>query len=359
MSTHSLIKWKVIQNAIWLLFAIIAFGATAASGQTCKARMDQDSTLNNLIHPDGYETCRPGDLGPVVKVGMGPKDMILIAGAGFGGDIFDSFMSSRQLEYTMHAVTLPGNAGSPAPPMPPEGTSYAEGTWIRSAEQGILNLIDSEEMHQPIIIAHWYFSTLVALRLALDHPDIIGGVVIVSGVSRAETADPVNRPLPETLAERADYIDKYMAPKWFKTVMYDTWHDNNWRPMDYARHPLDQLLLWRQAAEPPLPVWIRFLCEVWAQDITEEFNKLAVPTLILKPGFDQSYRDANPQSYLIAFTHRCWEGVENESEFITVETIEDSRIFIMHDQPEKLDQAINKFIAGLKNDRPVTGSTKQ
>lgn len=48
-------------------------------------RTDQDSSINNLIHPEGYETCTLGELGRVTKVGNGPVDMILVAGAGLGG----------------------------------------------------------------------------------------------------------------------------------------------------------------------------------------------------------------------------------------------------------------------------------
>ena len=51
--------------------------------------MEQDATLDNLRHPQGYRTGAWGELGRVTEVGTGPKPMILIAGAGFGGEIFD------------------------------------------------------------------------------------------------------------------------------------------------------------------------------------------------------------------------------------------------------------------------------
>ena len=89
--------------------------------------------------------------------------MILIAGAGFGGEVFDGFAKSYP-GYTTYAVTLPGSGGSAAPPMPPDGTSYAEGSWIRGAEAGILDLIDTERLAKPVVVAHWLFATHVALR---------------------------------------------------------------------------------------------------------------------------------------------------------------------------------------------------
>ena len=50
--------------------------------QTCQPQMVQDPTLDNLAHPEGYETADPGTLGRVTRVGDGPRDMVLVAGAG-------------------------------------------------------------------------------------------------------------------------------------------------------------------------------------------------------------------------------------------------------------------------------------
>lgn len=310
-------------------------------------RYDQDPSLNNLVHRKGYKTCKLGDLGRVTKVGNGKQDMILIAGAGFGGDVFDGFMKSRTGEYTMYAVTLPGFGGTAAPPMPPAGTSYGQRTWTQAARKGVERLISEKKMKRPIVVGHWQTASLVALELALNNPDKIGAVIIISGVAKNATADKqVGRAL--TLKERADYIDQRMAPGWFKTVTRDTWDDNNYYPHDYARHPVRALQLWRQAYAATLPVWVRYLCENWAQDITLELDKLSVPTLILKPGFDEGMFVTPGRDYMRSYCHDSWKGVEQMSKLITIQTIEDSRVFIMDDQPEELDQAIAAFLKKLE-----------
>ena len=43
-------------------------------------------------------------------------------------------------------------------------------------------------------------------------------------------------------------------------------------------------------------------------------------------------------------THKSWDGAENLSKLITMKTVENSRIFIMDDQPEKLDEVIYEFL---------------
>ena len=80
----------------------------AHAQQVCMPRMEQDWSLNNLVHAEGTVTCEPGTLGRVDKVGTGPLDMILIAGDGFGGDVFEGFMEKHADEFTMYAVTLAG-----------------------------------------------------------------------------------------------------------------------------------------------------------------------------------------------------------------------------------------------------------
>src|SRR5688500_15672526 len=99
--------------------------------------IEQDSTLNNLVHAAGYRAAELGTIGAVVKRGSGPIDVLLIPGWGFGAEVFDSFMRENASRYRMVAVTLPGFGGTAAPPMPSVGASYAEATWTRAAESAV------------------------------------------------------------------------------------------------------------------------------------------------------------------------------------------------------------------------------
>src|SRR5262245_43210623 len=95
-------------------------------GESASARPPalQDSTLHHLVHAPGYVTAPLGTLGAVVERGHGPIDMILVCGFGLGASVFEGFMHRNAARYHMYAVTLPGFEGTPAPPMPPPGTSY-------------------------------------------------------------------------------------------------------------------------------------------------------------------------------------------------------------------------------------------
>jgi pimeloyl-ACP methyl ester carboxylesterase len=151
------------------------------------------------------------------------------------------------------------------------------------------------------------------------------------------------RPLNMPLAKRVAGIDRYMAPRWFKTVTRVTWDDNNFLPGDYAINPVRGLRVWRAAAEPPLHVWVRYLCEFYAQDFTLELDKLAVPTLIVQPGLDGIYHDPG-NNYMQAFTHTCWDGAADSNPKIRRVTIPNSRACLWFDQPEKLDAIVDDFL---------------
>ncbi len=315
-------------------------------GAQVTPRMEQDPTRNNLVHPEGHPTAPAGTLGEVLWRGEGPVDLVLIAGAGFGGDVFEEFMQRHSADYRMAAVTLPGFGGSLAPPMPPAKTSYGELSWTRSVRDAVAELIVREELDRPVVVGHWLAATTVAIELALERPDLVRGAVVVSGVPKFVPMEGSGMAEPETVAQRVAMVDHYLAPEWFKTVTRATWDDGNFLPRDYAIHPLRAQQLWIEAARASLPVWIRYLCEAWAQDSTAELGELQVPLLVLQPELDSLYHQG-PQTgaYLDAFLHRAWEGVDSRFENVTVATIHDSRVFIMDDQPELLSEAVVRFVA--------------
>ncbi|MEW5796264.1 MAG: alpha/beta hydrolase [Candidatus Zixiibacteriota bacterium] len=330
----------VIALALCLLFTTV--GSVRCQDQ-CERIMQQDSTLNNLIDPPGYKTCPLGTLGGVEKAGTGPQPMVLIPGLGFGGDIFRDFMTSHLTQYTMYAVTLPGMGGTPAPPSPPETVSFGEQTWTTGALSAIEKLIQDKGLDRPIVLGHWIGGTQIALRLALSHPERVKAVILVSGSACMVPTDTARFPTRLSLDQRTKATDLYMAPLWFKTVTRETWDDNNFLPGDYAVNPVRGLRLWRQAATPPLHVWVRYLCEFNAQDIGLSLDSLAVPTLLIRPGLEGAAEESGSK-YLEGYCHKSWElPVVTGGKFQMV-TVPNSRVCLWYDQPSTYDSLIEAFV---------------
>lgn len=329
------------------LAALVPVGAAPAGAQAGPERvpriLEQDSSLKNLIDPRGYETGDLGTLGGVITRGDGPGSMILIPGLGFGGDVFEPLIERWEDSFALHAVTLPGFGGTPAPPSPPPGTSFGEQTWTEGALTGLERLVEAEGLDDIVVVGHWLTGTQLALRLALAHPDRVRAVVLLAGSARWTSPDP-SVPVEIPLEQRVARVDRGLAPKWFKTVTRETWDDNNFLPGDYAANPVLGLRHWREAARPPLHVWVRYLCEFFAQDITRELDGLEVPTLLLRPGLEGAWVEPGA-NYLEAYTRRSWENVAEDHAMIRVRTIPETRVILWADRPDRVAGAVEAFLA--------------
>jgi pimeloyl-ACP methyl ester carboxylesterase len=183
--------------------------------------------------------------------------------------------------------------------------------------------------------------------LALKHPDKIKGVVLLAGAAKMVVLDTAYATYYGTPEKRVATIDRYMAPLWFKTVTRETWDDNNFIPQDYAVHPVRGLRLWREAASPLLHVWVRYLCEFNAQDLSTDMGQVAVSTLLLRPGLEGLWFDSG-QNYMEAYCHTSWDGAVENNPKVTVKTIANSRVCMWFDQPEKVHEVVALFLKSIQ-----------
>jgi len=320
---------------------LLVLSLAPLAGQT--RLMVQDPALDNLHHPPNTKTTALGSLGQVRKVGSGRRTMVLIPGLGFGGGIWTDFMERHKEAYTMYAVTLPGFGDTAPLPMPADGGKFADTPWTRSTIQAIRRLIEEERLARVTIVGHWALASQIALELALDVPDRIEAVVLVGGVLKVyyDNSPAMSKWTPE---ERSRNIEG-LAYKWFKTVTRQTWDDNNYMSYDYAINPRRGLFLWREAQAPTLPVWIRYLLEFYSIDLTPRLQDLRVPTLVVQPGFDDpAYYVEDGKNYMRSLCVESWRGAREANNRIELTTIPQSRLFVMFDQPEALDRAIEAFL---------------
>ena len=342
-ATNPVFRRRTSTSVASVATALLALAAAALRAQS--GVFEQDSTLDNLRHAPGYATAPLGTLGRVVRRGSGPVDVVIIPGFGFGAEEFERFMRDNATRYRMVAVTLPGFAGTAAPPMPPAGTSYGDATWTRAAEQAIARTIESERLRKPIVVGHFIVGTQLALRLALDRPDLVGGVVVVGGEpmrfvpSRRDSTGKT--PMPRD--ERVAGMDSYMGPRWFRTVTKKTWNANNYAAAQYTRDSARAAELWKKAADVPLPVLIRYLSEYMAMDLSDEFPRLAVETRVLVPGFAPEILADPKQSYVKPMFLDAWDAVGRmHNPRIVIRAVSGAHIFITDDRPDVVRDAIDE-----------------
>jgi hypothetical protein len=102
----------------------------------------------------------------------------------------------------------------------------------------------------------------------------------------------------------------------------------------------------QQVETVPLPVKVRYLTEFMAADQTNELASLSVPTLVLRPGFNEKLLADPATSWLKVCFQDSWDAFAKNPQ-IQMLTVTDGRALLLDDQPQLSDDAIRKFIEKL------------
>jgi pimeloyl-ACP methyl ester carboxylesterase len=322
----------------FLLINVLSFGQTTTT-----------IPVNNLVLASNYKTAAYASLPVYVKKGHGKQTLILIPGLGFDASVFDDFMRVNEKVYTMYAITIPGYGKTAAPPMPVADTSYGLQNWNKGVLSGLAKLIAKEKLDRPIVAGYFVQGTQLALRMAIDYPDKIGGVITIGGPAKfilVQQGIPKEYPLKSNI----EYVDKYTAPRWFKTISQGEFNAGNYLPEIYSLDTKQGKRLWSEVANVPLPVMIRYLCEFFASDVTLELDKIQCPVLILRPSFDTTVLSKDINNYVQPQFIDSWEKAATKNPLITLKDIQGSSACMWIDNPKDLYAIIELFIKNnIKN----------
>ncbi len=303
--------------------------------------------INNFMHPEGYTPGKWGELGEVQEFGNGDQSMILLPGWGFDLTIFQNLIERYKKDYKIYAVTLPGFGNTPAPPMPEDPAKFRDLNWTKGIQQGLGNLIEANGISDAIVVSYFTYSNIIAMRYALDNPDKIDKVIIMSGMAKFTANYPAYE--PRSLDQRIAYVEKFLGPQWFKTVNKETWDNGNFHKKMFAKDSVRSFGYWDMMSAVPIPTAVRYLCEYYCTDLSLEYSKLEVPVLVVLPSFTEELLTRTETSYLTPFFHHSWLGARPASDSISIVTITDTNAMIVEDQPEKLYGVINEFLQGKLN----------
>lgn len=323
----------------FLFFQLLV--VTNCSAQDFRSGMD--SAVNNLILPENYIPSLNDEIPHFKKTGKGKLTLILIPGLGLNETAYSDFIKANRNNYTIYLITIPGYGKTQAPPIPPTGTSFGEQSWNKSLLKGISKLIEQEKIVKPVIVGHFTQGTQLALRMAIDYPDKIGGVIILGGVAKfilISEGKPIEYPLNSSIK----YIDTNTAPKWFGTISKKDFDEGNYLPEIYSLDSTRAIKLWKQTAEVPLPVVVRYLCEFLASDVTLELDKINCPVLVVRAMFNNSVLQNPANNYVQSQFIDSWTKAATKSSFIEIVDINDAASCVWKDKPIETYSAINFFI---------------
>lgn len=328
-------KKTMTQISLLLFCCIIGY-----SHNSVKA---QDTTINNLVHTSGYKTSEYGAISQYVKTGKGKQTLILIPGLGFDVSVFKDFMDANKNNFTMYAITIPGFGKTQAPPMPPSGTSYGEQTWNKGVVDGLVKLIDKENLNKPIIVGHFVQGVQLAVMMAVDYPNKVGGLILMGGPAKfvaVMNGKIVDYPKDKMIMA----ADKYTGPKWFMHMEKKDFDTGNFLPEIYSLDSTTANSLWEQSASVDLPVAIRYSCEYFASDVRADFDKIKCPVLVLRSMFNNNVLDATINIYLKPQFIDIWNDASARNPLIKVHDIADAASFVWKDKPIETYSAIREFL---------------
>ena len=307
-----------------------------------------ESSANNLFTP-------LGQLGKVEKFGKGKTTLILISDSFADSALYKNFIERNQNLYTMYSVTLPSDGGT-SPPPKPEKFDPSATTWLDNAELAVANFIQKQKLKKPIIIGIQAGAYLAA-KLALNHSDKVGSVVLLNGlVYPSPLRSPSNPEKIATLAERkralvnrnfttmmiseflpqvkpdricADKITANVTPL-FQSQMLSTTRD-----IERAKQ------IYVDGITTSSPRSIRYTVEFGNTDLTEDLKNLKVPMLSIP-----AVRDYESPPNIFAYPQ--WSDIKARYPNIplTAAPFYNTRGYINEDAPQELDQAIADFVAG-------------
>ena len=297
--------------------------------------------IDNLAHPPDYDTVPRRVLGRIEIVGHGPTPLVMIPGFGHGGEIFRPFAEHNRDRYLMVLVTPAGFAGTPAPPMPdPPDTGYGDRTWSRDFEIAVWEVIERLGLESPILVG--YSGGLQhAIRVALDHPESVAGVISLIG-------EPFRiMQWPESDGNRAELVEKRLAHAWFRTVSPNIWRAGMGNGDWYSACTVTGQQLYEASLTPSIPTMVRYLCEKWSYDPIPDLDKQPIPILALLPDVTQNTEDVAYQSFLRIALIGPWESMPSTS-LLEARVVPGARMGALVDLVEPVSDQVAEFVAILR-----------
>lgn len=260
----------------------------------------------------------------------GKPAMIFIPGLTCGPWEWSGEITRFSPDYTIYALTLPGFDGQP----PISGDLFGK------VSSDFWGLLQSKKIDNPIVIGHSLGGTL-AFMLAEQHSDRLRAVIAVDGM-------PVFPGLERMTAAQRDATGTQIAAS-----MSGATHDQ----FEAAEktYVLPYLMISAQDVAQAAPLTARsdpkasgaWMEQDMAMDLRPQLNAITTPVLEIT-SFDPTFDPKGPGHIAsTAQKQAYYASLLAGDSTVKVEVVDDSRHFIMYDQPQALHSDIAQFIGTL------------
>jgi pimeloyl-ACP methyl ester carboxylesterase len=259
--------------------------------------------------------------------GTGSPSLVLVPGLTDSAAVWNTTVAHYQTTHTIYVLTLPGFGGRPpvAPPM--LDTVAADiGKFLPQADR-------------PVIIGH-SLGGYLAIRIAEEHSNLIRGAIAIDGLPVFAGMDALSPQARAGLAGQMASQIKSSSPDAFKSAQR--------QQIAYMTKPanVDTAVTFSQGADQNATA--TYLQEMLAGDLRPQLSQITVPLLEIGP-FDASVDAQNPFHPMSTSAQKqtYYQSLLAGDPTAKVVMIDDSRHFIMLDQPAALYAAIDAFLASV------------
>lgn len=298
-----------------LLFLCAVIGNPASAQVAAPAGFDLNS-----IHVDKYGS---GEASQPV--------LILIPGLTNSAAVWGPTIHRFSPSHTVYALTLAGFGGRLPVSAP----------MLDKVDADIVALIAKEHLNKPILIGH-SMGGHVAIRIATEHSELLRGVIAVDGLPVFPGFDNMSPDQRAAAASKtAAQIGTVTTPDQFMFVERTYIVPN----MTLAKN-VDTVTQFSTGADPKATA--EYLKELLSTDLRPQLAKITVPVLELAP-YDATL-DKNPPAAFATATAKqtYYENLLKNDKTASVQIVQESRHFIMFDQPDAFYVDVQNFIDAHK-----------
>lgn len=291
------------------LFALLAFLVPiSAVAATPASSYDAGS-----VHVDQY--------------GSGTPALVLIPGLTDSAAVWETTIARYAPTHTIYALTLPGFGGRKpiAPPM------------LDTVDHDIAALL--AKAGKPVVIGH-SLGGFLAIRLAEEHSDLLSGAIAIDGLPVFAGMDKLT---PATRAAIASTAGDRIGGA--TTAQFE---QGEKAQLGYMTKPENLATAAGFSQGADIKATATYMTEMMSADLRPGLPRVTVPLLEIGP-FDAGVDPKNPYVPMATLAQKqaYYQSLFPGASTARVVMIDDSRHFVMLDQPEKLFSAIDAFLAAL------------
>ncbi len=223
--------------------------------------------------------------------GEGPVKLVLLSSSPVDWRVWEPFMERNASRYTMHALSLPGVGGGPAPaprarwkPKDREDRVNAplDTPMLDNAVLAVADYLREHDLGRPVVMGLGV-GGMVALRLGMEHESLVSKVITVEG----HAAFPIHKPMSPK--QRAEHVLLTSQPN-FWAVDEASWDAQvaEWITLSEPDAAV-AARVGECSADTPREVAIDYMVEQQLADLSVSLHKLRVPTLaVFSAAFDSN-----------------------------------------------------------------------